>query len=165
MRILAYIAKSLTVALLCGVFAFAAEGPATDTLARHKLLKQLQKEDDLRSLCSGLKKCMDIDFPGCSVGDKHLWPKVKYDDEFCKPYKELANRGYKADPGTPMVPEVYARLGRQYRVEYVYSGTLPLNENVIKYLFDNISTGLCRIAQDRSWECATCSLVTDMRKF
>ncbi|MBR5412804.1 MAG: hypothetical protein IK114_07150 [Fibrobacter sp.] len=134
--------KSLLIAVLlfAGFFwnASAADAAATDTLARHKLLKQLQKEDDLRSLCSGLKKCMDIDFPGCSVGDKKPWPKLKYDEEQCKPYKELSNRGYKPDPKSPMVPEIYARLGRQYRVEYVYSGTLPLNENVIKFLFDNM---------------------------
>ena len=137
MKFLSNIVKALGAALLCVAFAFAADAP-TDTLARHKLVKQLQNEDDLRSLCSGLKKCMDIDFPGCSVGDKHPWPKVKYDQEFCKPYKELTARGYKPDPKAPMVPEIYARLGRQYRVEYVYSGTLPLNENVIKYLFDNM---------------------------
>ena len=138
MKILGYIAKSLTVVLLCGVFAFAADAPATDTLARHNLVKRLQNEDDVRSLCSGLKTCMDIDYPGCSVGDKHPWPKVKYNEEFCKPYKELEKRGYKVDPKAPMVPEIYARLGRQYRVEYVYAGTLPLDENVIKFLFDNM---------------------------
>lgn len=134
-------AKVLGIALLLGQFAFADSAnvaPATDSLARQKLLKKLQNEDDLRSLCSGLKVCMDMNFPGCSVGDKHPWPKTKYNDEFCKPYKELENRGYKADPHSPMVPEIYARLGRQYRVEYVYNGTLPLNENVIKYLFDNM---------------------------
>ena len=138
MKILGYIAKSLIVVLLCGVFAFAADAPATDTLARHNLVKRLQNEDDVRSLCSGLKTCMDIDYPGCSVGDKHPWPKVKYNEEFCKPYKELEKRGYKVDPKVLMVPEIYARLGRQYRVEYVYAGTLPLDENVIKFLFDNM---------------------------
>jgi hypothetical protein len=85
-------AKVLGIALLLGQFAFADSAnvaPATDSLARQRLLKKLQNEDDLRSLCSGLKVCMDMDFPGCSVGDKHPWPKTKYNDEFCKPYKEL----------------------------------------------------------------------------
>jgi hypothetical protein len=102
------------------------------------LRKKLGGNDDLRSLCSGLKICMNQVFEGCFEDDMKPWPKVKYDDEFCKPYKELANRGYKADPKAPMVPEIYARLGRQYRVEYSYEGTLPLDENVIKYLFDNM---------------------------
>ncbi|WP_163436677.1 hypothetical protein [Fibrobacter succinogenes] len=102
------------------------------------LRKKLGGNDDLRSLCSGLKICMNQVFEGCFEDDMKPWPKVKYDDEFCKPYKELANRGYKADPKAPMVPEIYARLGRQYRVEYTYAGTLPLDENVIKYLFDNM---------------------------
>ena len=139
MKLLSCIAKILVIAFFCGAFAWAAPGAsATDSVARQKLLKQLQKEDDLRSLCSGLKKCMDIDYPGCSDGDKQPWPKLKYNEEQCRPYKELFDRGYKPDPKSPMVPEIYARLGRQYRVEYVYSGTLPLNENVIKFLFDNM---------------------------
>ena len=136
MKLLSCIAKILVIALFCGAFAWAAPGAsATDSVARQKLLKQLQKEDDLRSLCSGLKKCMDIDYPGCSDGDKQPWPKLKYNEEQCRPYKELFDRGYKPDPKSPMVPEIYARLGRQYRVEYVYSGTLPLNENVIKFFY------------------------------
>ena len=70
-------AKVLGIALLLGQLAFADSAnvaPATDSLARQKLLKKLQNEDDLRSLCSGLKVCMDMDFPGCSVGNKHPWP-------------------------------------------------------------------------------------------
>ena len=135
-----FFAFLLFVGLSCSALAAEPENvaPATDSLARRNLLKKLQNEDDLRSLCSGLKVCMNIDYPGCSVGDMRPWPKAKYNDEFCEPYKELANRGYKADPNVPMVPELYARLGRQYRVIYVYSGKLPLSENVISFLFDNM---------------------------
>ena len=82
MKLLSCIAKILVIALFCGAFAWAAPGAsATDSVARQKLLKQLQKEDDLRSLCSGLKKCMDIDYPGCFDGDKQPWPKLKYNEE------------------------------------------------------------------------------------
>ena len=109
-----------------------------DSVVRNILLKRLQNEDDLRSLCSGLKKCMDIDYPGCSVGDKHPWPHHKYDEEFCSVFKEVDKRGFKPTPETPMAAEVYARLGRRYRAIYVNEGTLPLNEDVIKYLFDNM---------------------------
>ena len=112
--------------------------PMVKVRMHDNLRKKLGSNDDLRSLCSGLKICMNQEFEGCFEEDMKPWPKVKYDEEFCKPYKELANRGYKADPKAPMVPEIYARLGRQYRVEYVYAGTLPLDENVIKYLFDNM---------------------------
>ena len=132
---------SLLVAVLfAGLFLNvpAAEGPATDTLARRGLLKRLQNEDDVRSLCSGLKECMNIDYPGCSVGDKHPWPHLKYDQEFCGVYREVVKRGYSPDPKAPMVPEIFARLGRKYRAVYVYDGTLPLNQDVISYLFDNM---------------------------
>ena len=103
--------------------------PMVKVRMHDNLRKKLGGNDDLRSLCSGLKICMNQVFEGCFEDDMKPWPKVKYDDEFCKPYKELANRGYKADPKAPMVPEIYARLGRQYRVEYTYAGTLPLDEN------------------------------------
>lgn len=101
------------------------------------LLKKLGK-DDLRSLCSGLKKCLDVDFEGCHEEDKKPWVKAKYNDAFCAPYKELVARGYPPNPKAVMVHEIYARLGRQYRVVYEYKGTLPMNKNVISFLFDNM---------------------------
>lgn len=143
-------------ALACGVSAFAAEpaGNSADgassaeltarqkidalTPARNRLLHRLGKEDDLRSLCSGLKICLDIDYEGCSEGDKHPWPKLKYDDGFCSMYHEVVARGYKPEPDVPMAVDVFARLGRRYRAIYINEGTLPLGENVISYLFDNM---------------------------
>ncbi|WP_298771095.1 hypothetical protein [uncultured Fibrobacter sp.] len=111
---------------------------AASVRKRDNLRKKLGNDDDLRSLCSGLKICMNVDYEGCSEEDKKPWAKVRYNDEFCAPYKEIAARGYAPDPKSQMVPEIYARLGRQYRVIYEYKGTLPLNEHVISYLFDNM---------------------------
>lgn len=107
---------------------------------REKLSKKLGNEDDVRSFCSGLKKCLNIDVSayGCTEDDQKTWPRLKYNDEFCQPYKEVTNRGLSTDPNVPMVPEIFARLGRQYRAVYVNEGTLPLNEHVISYLFDNM---------------------------
>lgn len=106
--------------------------------AHDNLRKRLGGNDELRSLCSGLKLCLDVDFDGCFAEDKKPWPKVTYDEGFCAPFKEVEKRGFKPDPHQPMVHEVYERLGRRYRAEYVNEGTLPLNENVISYLFDNM---------------------------
>lgn len=115
---------------------------SADSLAKVKvrddLRKKLGNNDDLRSLCSGLKICMNVDYEGCVEEDQKPWPKVKYNDEFCAPFKEVTKRGFVADPKQPMVPEIYARLGRQYRAIYINEGTLPLNEHVISYLFDNM---------------------------
>ncbi|MCF0225663.1 MAG: hypothetical protein HUK20_15465 [Fibrobacter sp.] len=105
---------------------------------REALLKQTGSSEELRSLCSGLKACMDIDYPGCLAEDQKPWPKIKYDQEFCGTYHEVVNRGFKPDPKTTMGVEVFTRLGRQYRAIYSNEGTLPLNENVISYLFDNM---------------------------
>lgn len=127
--------------MLAGVCSHAAGSDnmlGADSVVRNRLLKQLGNEDDLRSLCSGLKTCLNIDYPGCSAGDKHPWPHLKYNEEFCAPYHEVTKRGFAPTPGAPMVPEVYARLGRRYRAIYENKGTLPLGQNVISYLFDNM---------------------------
>ena len=132
--------------LFCAAVSFAADNAVQDVLAdslinRHlheKLRKKLGNEDDLRALCSGLKICMDIDYEGCFEEDKKPWPHHKYDKEFCGVFKEVEKRGFLPDPNVTMAAEVYARLGRRYRAVYVNEGTLPLNESVIKYLFDNM---------------------------
>ena len=132
--------------LFCAAVSFAADNAVQDVLAdslinRHlheKLRKKLGNEDDLRALCSGLKICMDIDYEGCFEEDKKPWPHHKYDKEFCGVFKEVEKRGFLPDPNVTMAAEVYARLGRRYRAIYVNEGTLPLNEDVIKYLFDNM---------------------------
>lgn len=106
--------------------------------ARQRMMQRAGGEDEFRSLCSGLKKCLDMDFETCTEEDQKPWPKVKYNEEFCAPYIEITKRGFAADPKTPMAIEVYTRLGRQYRAIYVNQGTLPLNADVISYLFDNM---------------------------
>lgn len=106
--------------------------------ARKHLDEQLAYEGDLRSLCSGVKKCLGIDYYPCKVEDQKPWPKVKYNDEYCAPFHEITKRGFKADPSVPLSAEIFARLGRQYRVIYENRGTLPLGENVMSYLFDNM---------------------------
>lgn len=96
------------------------------------------KDDDVRSLCSGVKKCMGSQLDFCTEDDLKVWPKLKYDTEYCEPYFEISRRGFALDLRKPRVIEVYARLGRRYRVIYENKGTLPLNENEISYLFDNM---------------------------
>ncbi len=106
--------------------------------AHDELRKKAGSNDEMRSLCSGLKKCLDMDYPGCFEEDKKPWPKVKYDDAFCGEYREVVKRGFAPDLKSPMALEIFARLGRQYRVVYAYEGTLPVEENVMSYLFDNM---------------------------
>lgn len=114
-----------------------------DSLAKARfrslVVRQLAgKEDDVRSLCSGVKVCLDIQYDFCTEEDLKPWPKTKYNEEFCAPYKEITKRGFPADLRKPMAAEIFARLGRQYRVIYENKGTLPLGANVISYLFDNM---------------------------
>ena len=112
--------------------------PVAEARLRTAIKSRLDNEDDYRSLCSGTKACLNIDFPTCLAEDQVPWPKVKYDAEYCAPFIEITKRGFKADPAVPMSIEIYARLGRQYRAIYENKGTLPLGADVISYLFDNM---------------------------
>ena len=112
--------------------------PVAEARLRTAIKSRLDNEDDYRSLCSGTKACLNIDFPTCLAEDQVPWPKVKYDAEYCAPFIEITKRGFKADPTVPMSVEIYARLGRQYRAIYENKGTLPLGADVISYLFDNM---------------------------
>ena len=132
---------AIVFAMLASVCSFAAENEnmlGADSVVRNQLLRKLGNEDDVCALCSGLKKCLDIDFRGCSAGDKHPWPHLKYNDEYCGVYHEVIKRGFEPKPGNPMVEEIFARLGRRYRAIYENKGTLPLGKDVISYLFDNM---------------------------
>lgn len=103
-----------------------------------KLSQLADKEDDIRSLCSGVDKCLGIRYDFCTEADFKPWPKVKYNDDYCGVYREIVKRGFPADLRQPMATEIFARLGRPYRAIYVNKGTLPLGADVISYLFDNM---------------------------
>ena len=134
---------------LCSVYAVAADSTeharvqgvselsSVDKAERLRLQGKLG-HDDLHALCSGIKACLNRDLPGCDELDKKPSAKIKYNDEFCAPYFEIEKRGMKADMKTAYAPEIFARLGRQYRAIYENVGELPLNEHVISYLFDNM---------------------------
>lgn len=139
--------KLLCTIMLCGVYAVAAE-PALVDSSRQSLVNEAKAErlrlenklghDDLHALCSGMKACLSQDVFGCDSLDKRPISKVKYDAGFCAPYHELVKRGISTDMKTAYSPEIFARLGRKYRVIYENKGELPLDENVISYLFDNM---------------------------
>ena len=143
---------------------------------RALVLSQLaDKEDDVRSLCSGVNKCLGIRYDFCTEADLKPWPKVKYNDDYCGVYREIVKRGFPADLRQPMATEIFARIGRPYRAIYVNKGTLPLGADVISYLFDNmpftaelinayLGTNYQRIVPGKSLGLGTCSSGMDMRR-
>lgn len=112
--------------------------PASEVSRKLLLKKTRNSDDDLRSFCSGMYKCLDIKYEACTEKDMKPWPKVEYDNEFCGPYKEIVKRGFSTDIKKEMVMDVFMRLGRQYRAVYSSEGTLPLEVNEIRFLFDNM---------------------------
>jgi len=88
------------------------------------------------AMCSGVKQCLNYDFPQCSAEEKKPNPDIKYNAEFCAPYIELKQRGLKTND--PKAYELFRYMGRQYRVVYKLNGTLPVSKEMMIYLFDNM---------------------------
>jgi hypothetical protein len=88
------------------------------------------------AMCSGVKQCLNHDFPQCSATDKKPNPDIKYNTEFCAPYIELKNRGLRTND--PKAYDLYRYMGRQYRVVYKLKGKLPVSKEMMIYLFDNM---------------------------
>jgi len=88
------------------------------------------------AMCSGVKQCLNYDFPQCSAADKKPNPNIKYDAAFCAPYIELQQRGLQRTDARAY--DLYRYMGRQYRVTYKLNGTLPVSKEMMIYLFDNM---------------------------
>jgi len=88
------------------------------------------------AMCSGVKQCLNYDFPQCSATDKKPNPEIKYNAEFCAPYLELRQRGLKTEDSRSR--DLFRYMGRKYRVTYKLNGKLPVSKETMIYLFDNM---------------------------
>ncbi|MDR1812332.1 MAG: hypothetical protein LBQ87_05865 [Candidatus Fibromonas sp.] len=88
------------------------------------------------AMCSGVKQCLNYDFPQCSAADKKPNPDIKYNAEYCAPYIELKQRGLQINDNRAY--DLYRYMGRQYRVIYKIKGTLPVSKETMMYLFNNM---------------------------
>ncbi|MCL2207137.1 MAG: hypothetical protein FWB90_03465 [Fibromonadales bacterium] len=88
------------------------------------------------AMCSGVKQCLNHDLANCKTEDKNPNPNIKYNAEFCAPYKELKQRGLSTDD--PRAQGLFRYMGRQYRVTYKLNGKLPVSKETMMYLFDNM---------------------------
>jgi hypothetical protein len=88
------------------------------------------------AMCSGVKQCLNYDFPQCKAEEKKPNPDIKYNAEFCAPYIELKQRGLQE--GDSRAHDLYRYMGRQYRVTYKMTGKLPVSKEMMMYLFDNM---------------------------
>jgi len=88
------------------------------------------------AMCSGVKMCLNYDFPQCSAQEKAPNPNIKYNAEFCAPYIELKQRGLRTND--PRATDLFRYMGRQYRVTFKLNGKLPLSKEMMIYLFENM---------------------------
>lgn len=91
---------------------------------------------DKGAMCSGAKICLKQDLPTCSAKDQKPNPDITYNEEFCRPFLELHKRGL--PPRSAKAMEAYNYLGREYRVVYQLKGQLPVNEDMMLYLFEHM---------------------------
>lgn len=89
-----------------------------------------------RAICSSAKRCLTIDLPGCSEKDKKPLESLEYGPEVCGPFLELASRG--VNPKSSIALQMFSSLGDEYRVVYEVTGKLPVNAEMMKYLFDHM---------------------------
>jgi len=121
------------------VSSFGAQKVSSSEVSRRWLLKKLgDKEDDVRSFCSGMNKCLDIKYEACTEEELTPWSRIDYNTEYCAPYKEIVKRGFSLNMKEPLVIDIFMRLGRKYRAIYESEGTLPLEVDEISFLFDNM---------------------------
>jgi hypothetical protein len=88
------------------------------------------------AMCSGVKICLNYDFPQCSAKDKAPNPSIKYNADFCAPYVELKQRGLRTND--PKATDLFRYMGRQYRVTFKLNGKLPVSKEMMMYLFNNM---------------------------
>ncbi|MDR2731945.1 MAG: hypothetical protein LBB36_01870, partial [Fibromonadaceae bacterium] len=88
------------------------------------------------AMCSGVKQCLNYDYPQCSAEEKKPNPDIKYNKEFCAPYFELKARGIKLTDARTY--DMFRYMGRQYRVTFKLSGKLPVSKDMMVYLFNNM---------------------------
>jgi len=110
---------NIIIILALAVYAFAAD-PSVGKIA----------------MCSGVKICLNHDFPQCSEKEKKPNPDIKYNAEFCAPYLELRQRGLRTSD--PKATDLFRYMGRQYRVTFKLKGKLPISKEMMIYLFDNM---------------------------
>lgn len=90
---------------------------------------------DEGAMCSGVKHCLNSEIPGCTDQQKKKNPAIKYNKDFCAPFKELVGRGVPIVSPIPL--QMWSYLGREYRVTYNIEGTLPINADMMGFLLDN----------------------------
>lgn len=93
-------------------------------------------QDEKNAMCSSEKICLGVDIPECSEEEKKPLEDVTYDGDFCGPFYELRMRGL--NPHTEIAKEMFKHLGQRYRVIYEQGGILPVNGDMMSYLFDHL---------------------------
>lgn len=93
-------------------------------------------EMDRNAICAGVKQCLTIDLPGCTAAEKKPLEDVEYNNDVCGAFLEVASRGI--DPRSGIAHQMFSYLGGEYRVTYEVRGVLPVNVDMMRFLFDHM---------------------------
>lgn len=87
--------------------------------------------------CPAISKCLNQTPKYCNAENSKPYKKIKYNQEFCAPIKEVFKRGL--SPDTPLGKIVYTELGSEYRVIYESNGEFSASPQMISFLFDHMA--------------------------
>lgn len=88
------------------------------------------------SACPALQQCLGVTPKYCSPENSKPNKKIKYDQEFCAPFKELSLRGLSYED--PIGKIIYTELSSEYRVIYESKGSFSATPAMISFLFDHM---------------------------
>lgn len=118
---------------------------------------------DKAAMCSSAKQCLKYNMPGCSIQDQKPNKSIVYNDNYCRPFYELVARGLKLNSAETR--EIFNYMGREYRIEYMVQGKIPVNEDMMVYLFEHMPFTAHLVNAYRGTKYTITYKTTDRRKF
>lgn len=118
------------------------------------MVVSVSAEINRHAVCAGAKKCLQVSLPGCSEKDLKPLEDLTYGPEVCAPFQELVARG--VNPRSATALQIFSSLGDKYRVEYEVTGELPVNADMMRFLFDHMpfTSRLINAYQDTKYSLA-----------
>lgn len=91
---------------------------------------------DPQAYCSGIKHCLGKTNSICQEKHYQKNEDIDYNLEFCSEFEEAHN--LLGEYTSSKAQKVYSLLGKEYRMIYPVEGELPVSENQMQYLLDNL---------------------------
>jgi len=88
-----------------------------------------------KDMCSALQQCMGSAPSVCAESDLKPNEDIDYNTEFCQYHHRISKLGIQPVGNNQ---DIYAFLGREYRVTYSAEGEVPVNKEMMQFLFNHL---------------------------